>query len=229
MNGKWKIYTLLAGSLIFSACAGEPSKIIIEPDQPGGPGFQREDEGSILDHQNAARGEAVPEWVSRFLDRGNRGVEELEAYQDSYVFTGLSRGRNFKALGHWAEGFSAAQDFPRLAAARIEARLINAASLYPDDEYGEFFEALVKKAADAEYAGVVKESSFWILRRYQQDDGGDSPIRERYEFFALMSVSKREFQAQARALMADIRTDKPPTRDQAAAISRIKETFFDDF
>jgi hypothetical protein len=111
---------------------------------------------------------------------------------------------------------------------RIEARLINAASLYPDDEYGEFFEALVKKASDAEYTGVMKEDFFWILRQYQQDDEY-SPIRERYDFFVLMSVKKREFQTQAQALMADIKTDNSPTRDQTAAINRIKEAFFDDF
>jgi hypothetical protein len=206
----------------------EPPKIIIQPDQAEAAGLQREQEGAILSHQNTGRGEAVPEWVSRFLDRGSRGVEELEGYEDAYAFVGVSRGMNFKALGHWAEGFSATQDFPRLAALRIEARLINAASLYPDDEYGEFFEALVKKASDAEYTGVVKEASFWLLRQYQQDDE-DAPIRERYEFFVLMYIEKGEFQAQAQTLMADIRTKKPPTREQAAAINRIKETFFDDF
>jgi hypothetical protein len=229
MNFNGNIYTLLAGSLIFSACAGDLPKIIIKPDQPETAGFQQENEGPILDHRNAAQGEAIPEWVSRFLDRGSRGVEDLEVYRNSYVFVGVSRGVNFKALGHWAEGFSAAQDFPRLAARRMEARLTSAASLYPDDEYGEFFEALVKKASDAEYTGVTKENFFWILRRYQQNNGEDSPARERYDFFVLMSISKREFQAQAQALMADVKTGKPPTRDQAAAINRIKEDFFEDF
>ncbi|MDR2159916.1 MAG: hypothetical protein LBP23_07610 [Treponema sp.] len=228
MNSIWKTGMLLAGSLIFSACAGDLPKIIIPPDQTETAGLQREHEGAILSHQNTGRGSEVPEWVSRFLDRGSRGVEELEGYEDAYVFVGVSRGVNFKALGHWAEGFSAAQDFPRLAALRIEARLIKAASLYPDDEYGEFFEALVKKASDAEYAGAVKEASFWLLRRYQQDDE-DAPVREGYEFFVLMRIEKGEFQAQVEALMADTNTDKPPTREQAAAINRIKETFFDDF
>jgi hypothetical protein len=150
----------------------------------------------------------------------------MELYRDSYVFVGTNRGTNFRALGHWAEGFTAAQDFPRLAAIRIESRLLRAASLYPDDEYGEFFEALVKKAFDAVYTGAVKERTFWIKQRYGEEN---SSIREEYEFFVLVTIGKSEFQAQVRAILAEITTAKPPTRDQAAAINRIKETFFEDF
>jgi hypothetical protein len=217
----------LAAALFFSACAGEPPKIIIKPESPREavpPGA----EGRILDHQNAAQGE-MPEWVSRYLAGGNRGVEEMEPYRNFWVFVGTNRGTNFTALSHWAGGFTPAQDFPRLAALRIEARLIGAASLYPDDEYGEFFETLVKKASDAAYTGVIREDAFWILRQYHQSDEENSSLREQYEFFVLTAIEKNEFQFQARAIMADIKTAVSPTRDQAAAINRIKETFFEDF
>jgi hypothetical protein len=142
---------------------------------------------------------------------------------------GTNRGTNFKALGHWETGFTTVQDFPRLAALRIEARLTEAASLYPDDEYGDFFEILVKKASDAVYAGAVKEDSFWILGQYRQYGESGSPIQERYEFFVLTRIEKSDFQAQVRAIMADIKPPKPPTREQAAAINQITETFFEDF
>jgi hypothetical protein len=219
---------VLAGMLVFAACAGEPPKIIIRPELPGetAPSWEA---SHILDYQNAALGEALPEWVSRFLDQGSRGVEEMAAYQNSYVFVGTSRGTNFKALGHWEAGFTAAQDFPRLAALRIETRLTGAASLYPDDEYGDFFEMLVKKASDAVYTGAVKESSCWILRQYRQYGEEGSPVQERYEFFVLTRIEKSSFQTQVQALMADINPAKSPTRDQAAAINRIRETFFEDF
>jgi hypothetical protein len=221
-------FFLLSGVLLFFSCAGEPPKIIIQPENSGKTSPSRE-EYQILNYQGAEQGNRVPEWVSRYLAGGNRGVEGLELYQGSYVFVGTNRGTNFKALNHWAESFTVDQDFPRLAAVRIEARLIGAASLYPDDEYGEFFETLVKKAADAAYTGVIAESSFWILRQYRQSDGEHAPLRDQYDFFVLSSVEKSEFQAQALAIMADIKTTSPPTRDQAAAISRIRETFFADF
>ncbi|MDR1099920.1 MAG: hypothetical protein LBL28_05500 [Treponema sp.] len=222
-----KFFLVSLGVLIFSACAGEPSKIIFRPESSGTlPGFRSWGRGRIQDYQDAALGGIIPEWLSRFLLQGNLGVEEMEIYRNSYVFVGINQGTNFKALGHWTEGFTAAQDFPRLAAVRIEERLLGAASLYPDDEYGEFFEALVKNSSDAVYTGAIKESSFWILRQYGENA---ALAGERYDFFVLVTIAKSEFQAQVHAIMDGIRTNVPPTRDQAAAINRIKETFFDLF
>ncbi|MDR1277429.1 MAG: hypothetical protein LBK02_01615 [Treponema sp.] len=222
-----KFFLVALGVLIFSVCTGEPPKIIFQPESSGSlPGFQPWNRGRIQDHQDAALGRIIPEWLSGFLLQGSRGLEEMEIYRNSYVFVGINQGTNFKALGHWAEGFTAAQDFPRLAAVRIEERLLGAAALYPDDEYGEFFETLVKKSSDAVYTGAVKEDSFWILRRYDEDAAS---VGERYEFFVLVTIAKSEFQAQVHAIMEDIHTSVPPTRDQAAAINRIKETFFDLF
>jgi hypothetical protein len=227
MNFTLKTFTLLAGSLIVSACAGEPPKIIIRPEDQETSYNQRETERyELINHQDGAAGKDIPPWVRLFLDQGTGAVEALEAFENRYVFIGTNRGSNFKALTHWAEGFTAAQDFPRLAAVRIEQRLTRAASLYPDDEYGEFFETLVKNASDAEYAGAVKEASFWVFRRLYEDP---LPGREQYDFFVLVTIEKDLFQAQARELLNNVTTTVPPSRDQAAAINRVKETFFEDF
>jgi hypothetical protein len=221
-----RAFFFLTGALVFFSCVGEPPKIIIKPGASGTSPPPRE-EYQFLNYQGAETGGEIPEWVSRYLEGGSRNVERMEFYRDSWVFVGNNRGTNFKALGHWAEGFTAAQDFPRLAAVRIEERLLGAASLYPDDEYGEFFEALVKKASDAVYTGAIKESVFWVLRR--QDNEETASARERYDFFVLVTIAKSEFQAQVHAIMEGIHTNVPPTRDQTAAINRIKETFFDLF
>lgn len=215
----------LAGMTVFFACLGEPAKIIIRP-EPIGPSELPREKQVILDHQNAAMGREIPEWLTRFLDQGNRGVETLEYYGDSYAFVAENWGTNFKALGHWSEGFTTAQDFPRLAAVRIEDRLLRTASLYPDDEYGEFFEILVKKASDMVYTGAVKEDTFWVKQRYSKEN---SPDRERYVFFVLVTVKKSELQAQIQGLLAETKPINPPAREQAAAINRLKETFFEGF
>jgi hypothetical protein len=220
-----KALIFLAVTAVFFACAGEVSKIIIKPEIAAPPDRPRE-ERTILDYQGAAEGREIPGWVLRFLDQGNPGVETLEAYRNSYVFVAAHWGMNFKALGHWIQGFTAAQDFPRLAAVRIEERLLRTASLYPDDEYGDFFAALVKKASDAVYTGTVKADSFWIKQLYAEED---APARERYVFFVLLTIDKSEFQNQVRALLADLSPLKPPSREQAAAINRLKETFFEGF
>jgi hypothetical protein len=216
---------LLAGMTVFFACTGEPPKIIIRPEPPG-PVSQPREGQVILDYQDSAGGGTVPAWVIRFLARSNQGVEELEYYEDSYVFVAANEGTNFKALGHWAQGFTVAQDFPRLAAVRIEERLLRTAVLYPDDEYGEFFETLVKKASDMVYTGAMKADTFWIKQTASE---GNSPGRERYVFFVLVTIDKTGFQTQIQALLAAIPSVTPPTREQAASINRLKETFFEDF
>jgi hypothetical protein len=220
-----RISLFLGGILLLTACAGEPPKIILRPGAAGEPVPVRE-QYEIIEHQNSPAGGPVPAWVRVYLNQGIRGVEGMEPYQDKYVFIGTNRGANFNALSHWAEAFTAAQDFPRLAAVRIEQRLIGAASLYPDDEYGEFFETLVKKASDTVYTGVVKEGSFWLLRKVHDEN---SPNREIYEFFVLLSTGKREFQTQVNEIMKDISPSPSATREQAAAVNRIRETFFGNF
>jgi hypothetical protein len=227
MKPFFRISGALLGFWLFFACAGEPPKIIIRPEDQEKPPDQRETEPyTLINHQDAAAGKDIPEWVDLFLEQGAGAVEGMEAFSGRYVFIGVNRGNNSKALAQWAEAFTAAQDFPRLAAVRIEQRLIRAASLYPDDEYGEFFETLVKNASDAAYSGAVKEADFWILRRLHEDS---SPRREQYDFFILVTIEKTLFQAQVRGMMNNMSPAVPPTRDQAAAVNRIRETFFEDF
>jgi hypothetical protein len=54
-------------------------------------------------------------------------------------------------------------------------------------------------------------------------------VEDRYEFFVLISVDKETLQKQIQEIMTNIKTKVPPTRDQAAAITKIKNTFFEGF
>jgi hypothetical protein len=153
----------------------------------------------------------------------------MDKYQDKYIFMGENSGSNFSALRQWAHYFSVEQDLPRLAATRIENRMIASASLYPDDEFGDFFEALVKSAADENYPGARKEESFWIKRlmgEAEPDQAENTPGGERYDFFVLISADKQDIQNRIRGIMEAAKTSRPPTRDQAAAINRLKQNFF---
>jgi hypothetical protein len=108
------------------------------------------------------------------------------------------------------------------------------AEMYPDDEYGDFFEAFIKAAIDTKFFGAQIEGSFWIKRRIQTETQNtaqeENPlIEERYDFLILISVSKAVMQNQIRGIMDSINTSVRPTREQAAAINRIKQTFFERF
>jgi hypothetical protein len=118
-------------------------------------------------------------------------------------------------LNKWAGNFTVIQDFPRLAGVRIEKRLNSTALLYPDDEYGEFYESFVKKAFSAEYADAVKEQSYWI-----------KTTAEVYEFYVFISMEKSKMQSIIRTMMSNTLAAVTPTRAQNAAINRLRQFFF---
>jgi hypothetical protein len=230
---------LIITAVLFTACVGQNSGIILRPEperkSPSQTGPQ--ETWQIIESQNGLPENGIPEWVSLYLSEGIPGVESLDRYNGKYVFIGENRGINLTALKQWSKGFSAEQDFPRLLAQRVENRLTASASLYPDDEYGEYFERLIKLVSDAEYP-AAKEEHFWIKRIRIPDaveddpdstgDQADSPT-ERYEFFILLDIDKDSLQNQIRQITAGLKTDRPPTREQAAAINRVQSSFFTGF
>jgi len=211
------------------ACISQENKIIFQPED-------REPQQElklwvITESKNSAAGEAVPDWVNLYLAGNISELETMTAYRDKYIFVGENRGTNTVALRQWASSFAPEQDLARLVAARIEKLMISAAVLYPDDEYGEFFETFIKAAIDIEYYGTQVEDSHWIKRRSIPDyTREENPVsEERYEYLILISVNKTMMQTQIRLLMDNIKTTVPPTREQASSIHRIKQTFFERF
>jgi hypothetical protein len=232
--------SVLLIAVLFTACIGQRNGIILRP-EPGQEGASQtgpQEIWQIIETQNGLPENGIPEWVSLYLNEGIPKVEALDQYNGKYVFIGENRGINLTALKQWSKGFSAAQDFPRLLAQRVENRLTASASLYPDDEYGEYFEKLMKQVSDAEYP-AVKEEHFWIKRMrifdaVVEDDPDalserDDYLTERYEFFILLDIDKNSLQNQIRQITSGIKTDRPPTREQAAAINRVQSAFFTGF
>jgi len=217
---------------IFASCAGGPGKQ-----------FQASMENSqtaaapgpyvIIDYKNKAAGGTIPEWVNRWLRGGSSGVETLVAYRDRYAFVARSEGNNFNALSQWNEGFSPDLDFPRLAAARIEDRFTSPLS-FPDNDYGSFFEALIRAASDASWTGAEREDDFWIYRKFLSpgttgDDQNPQASNESWEFMILLTIDKSLFASQLDAVFKDIKPSPLPSKSQIAAANRVKDRFYDGF
>jgi hypothetical protein len=181
---------------------------------------------AIIDYKNKTGGEAIPEWVNLYLNSGLRGVETLKAYEDSYVFVHKNEGNNFNALLLWKDNFSAELDFPRLAASRIEARF-SAGVSYPDEEYGLFYESLIRAASDASWTGAVMVDDFWIRIKYLANETEDE--QENWEFLVLVTMEKTRFSSQMEKVFENINPIPPPNANQIAAANRVKENFFEGF
>jgi len=192
----------------------------------------------LIASQNGSPEEGIPEWLSLYMDTGISGVESLSQYSDKHILIGENRGTNLIALKQWANAFSEMRDFPGLLVQRVERRLVSSASLYPDDEYGDFFVNMIRQVSDGEYPGVVKDQIFWIKQKrlpLDEEDGYDPVeiqsnfISERYKIFVLLAIDKEVLQRNIQQLMDGIITPRSTTREQNAAINRIRATFFEGF
>ena len=236
-----KRYTLvlIAITFILAACAGQRDRILFIPTPEQDEQEQTDpfDLWQILESQSGPADAEIPQWVRFYYNDRSRGIESLEQYSSDYIFAGENRGSSFNALNQWANGFTPRHDLPRLIAARVERRLLSSASLYPDDEYGQFFETLIRTVSDSEFPGAVKGETFWILRSVViqdeenviDDDSSREEIMERYEFLVTISINRHVLQEQLREIMSGIRTTVPPTREQAVRINRIQQIFFEGF
>ena len=227
---KIKIYLvflfLITG--IFSSCAWRtPTFYIPVPD------FSVYDPQNIIDTENITgtmnSDGSMPDWLLAFIENGISEVEDLAAYKDKYVFIGVNRGTNFPAMTRWAVNFSAAQDLALLAAERIERRMILNASFYPDNEYGRFFDTMIISASNNEYRGALKEDTYWYKTSPYNPIETNGSSQEIYYYFVLITIEKEIFQVIINNMMEHSQSVSTATVSQAAAISRLRQNFFEGF
>ena len=214
--------------VLLTSCTTERSRsrFVLTPPDEAPETLQEQRAFSITDHKNNSLGLGIPEWADRFLEGGANGLRAIEANMDSYMFIARSSGNNFNALNLWKDGFYAELDFPRLAGARIEARF-SAGIHFPDEEYGAFYEALIRAVSDARWTGMIKEDDFWIQRSFLTDE--EEPEREDWDFLILVSIGKTSFISQLNSIFQRISPSRPSTERQALAFNRVVERFFEGF
>jgi hypothetical protein len=182
----------------------------------------------VTDHENKAENQDMPEWVNRYTDEGISGLENMPEYNGSYIFIGKQQGNNLDSLGLWANGFSIERDFSRLVSARIQARFIKSSTGNPAEEFGRYFENVIKNISDTIFTGAQQGGSFWMKKRIFGDDGL-TPEGETYECLVLVSIKKDILERQINIILRTTRPEMPPTKEQASASSRLRINFFDGF
>lgn len=217
---------LAAVALTAIGCAGKPKPAPAPAPAPAAPA-RPAPKYEVLDHKSMGLGD-IPEWVMVYINEGVTGVEALSRYKDKFVFIGEDSGTNLNALRQWSTGFTVAQDLSRLVSTRVQAKFAGAAAGSPDDEYGRYFENVVKSASDATYSGARKETDFWILKRYFKEDG-KTVDREVYDYYVLVSIDQATLKRQIDAVLNGVKPDRPLSREQQTAVDRVKESFYEGF
>ena len=228
---KRTLLSLILVPVLLASCSSAPEKRPVNPLEtawtPQSPELY-----FTTDYKGRASGVSIPDWVNSLREAGISGIESMNKYNDKFVFLSRNEGSNFNALAQWANGFSAKLDFPRLAAARIEARFLNNI-IFPEDEYGTFYEALVRAASDMSWSGAAIEDSFWSRRVFvpEENENSETTVQaeEKWEFLILVSMEKTLFASQLDTLFRSIKPVPQPKRDQTAAANRVKERFYEGF
>jgi hypothetical protein len=222
------LFCAIAAVLAFSACSSKPKVTEDDAPAPAPQYVERTETYVVVDHKTKAVGQDVPEWVTRYIGGGLSSVEAMPEYNNKYIFIGEDSGTNLNALRQWSSGFTVAQDLSRMISMRVQDRFAGAAAGSPDDTYGRYFENVVKSSSDASYTGARKETDFWLQKRYFNADGR-TVNREVYEYYILVSIDKALLEQQINKVLNDVPADVPPTREQATAIDRVKEAFYEGF
>jgi len=222
-------FAILPAALIFISCVGQ-NNTAFTPD----PDFTVYnvsenfiEKNNIIETRDGAGISNIPIWLLAYIDGGVEAVEKLDAYKEKYIFIAVNEGENITVLNKWIENFSETLDFPIIAASRIDKRIISSATLYPDNEYGRFYETMIKYAYGAEYIGAAKEDSYWIKVWYERDNTWE--YAESYKFFILITINKTSLQPLIRGMMMRAASIVTVTNAQNSAIDRLRQTFFEGF
>ena len=239
MKIKYSLIGLILNTVIFISCAVQGNIVFVPiPDESFF--YTRRNLGielnDIIQTKSGTDVRFIPQWLHSYINGGIEAVESINSDNDKYFFVGSNRGGNFAVLNIWSDFFSVKQDISPLVAVRIENRMIYMASLYPDDEYGLFFERLMKNVYNSAFPDAVKEDTYWI--KVRNDNGNNSEL---YMFFILASMDRLKLQAVITEMMDKTVIDvAPPGRRsrrgfsefasaQAAAVNNLRQTFFEGF
>jgi hypothetical protein len=227
MKTVFPLFLAMNGMVLLFSCRVLPPEAPVA-DAPAQMYTRDEAPYQIIEHMAGASKEALPDWAARYIADGISGVESLPRYANRYVFIGVNSGDNFIALNQWAAGFTIEQDFPQLVSLRVLSRFIGNGQGNPDRDFGRYFESAVRTAADTLYSDARREADFWLLKHYEnEDDAAASPGI--YEFYVLVSIAKDQLQSQLNQVLLTAAEGITLTREQASAVSRFREIFYEGF
>jgi len=237
------LHVTLLLPFLLTACLGQTPQRIIVPRDPVATlqdGVDSLEVWQIIESQGGTGETGLPQWVRHFFAGEIGMIESMERFDGRYVFIGRNQGSNLGALRQWAQNFCPQQDLAGLIVHRVERRMILGATLYPGDEYGDYFTGLIRTVSNWEYQGAVIEETFWVRRKLTYIEEYDPEeleywevpeerVAERFEYLVLISIDRDTLQDDIFTIMANVRTRVPPTRAQTAAINNIRQAFFEGF
>ena len=205
--------------MVFAGCesTAEPAPAEPEQEETVEPSVRRPD---MLDHQNFAFGDPVPQWVRDDVS----DLEQLEEYDGLYLFKFEGpRAQSLMGAQAWVDQFVAANQIASSIQTRIESRFTGA--LVGDVDMVEtYMEQVVDTFTEANVTGYIKLRDYWVQRRYYTPEG--EVDEDAYSYYVLYGMDRDVLNTQIeRALeAADLDAE---TEEEATARDRVRQAIAD--
>ncbi len=181
----------------------------------------------ILDHKGASLGKTtLPQWIDAYMDFGARGVEKLADFAEEYCFVAEYQATNLNAGQAWLDGFEVPQVIARQLQSRVESLFVGAAVGAPEDDYGTYFENVVKTTTDVSFSGAKKIQDYWVLVRTYDPDIKNT-YEDAYHLYVLYTMPKSLLDKQIANEIEKAMDDGEMTEAQKSAFDNVKKILAD--
>jgi hypothetical protein len=203
--------------VLFAACSSAPEPVPEEEpeEEVPAPILKRPD---ILDHKNYKWGRDVPDWVT--MDAVE--VEQLEKYEDSYVFKFESpRAQSLQGAELWTKNFTAASQIAQIVQNRVQTKFAGAAA-GDIDMLETYMEQVVQSFSDAQFSGYTPEDDYWVQMRYYDEEG--EVDEEAYTYVVIYTIEKDVLDEMVQNALENA-GEEPDTEEEKSARDRVQEAF----
>lgn len=213
---------VLTVCLLFAGCASSAPAPAPEP-EPEPIELPSRVKTEVLDHKGASLGKsALPEWIDAYIDFGAAGVEELAKFQDQYCFIAEYHAENLDAGLAWVKGFEVPQLIARQIQLKVESIFVGAAVGAPEDDYGTYFENVVKSTTDVSFSGAKLVQDYWVLVRTYDPDIKNT-YSDAYQIYVLYTMPKAMLDKQLNNEIDKAMDDGEMSESQKEAFKNVKK------
>ncbi|MCR4940972.1 MAG: hypothetical protein K5930_12835 [Treponemataceae bacterium] len=206
------LVAVLVVCLLFASCTSDP-----EPKD-----LSSKVKTEILEHKGTALGvNTLPVWVESYVSLGTKGLEKLSDFTEEYCFVAEMAAANLNAAQAWLNGFEMPQLIAREISSRVESLFVGAAVGAPEDDYGTYFENVVKTTTDVSFTGAKKVSDWWSLIRVYDPDIKNS-FKDEYRVYVLYTIPRSLLDRQLANEIDKLENETDMTEAQKSAFENVK-------
>ncbi len=206
---------ILASVVMFIGCASTPDEAVAKE-------LEGTVKSEVLEHKGSALGlNELPIWVETYILEGITGLEDMSDFATDYCFVAETTSENLNAAQAWVEGFDMPQTIARNVSTRVEGTFSGAETGGAGDDYGTYFENVVKTMTETEFSGAKKENDWWVLtRRYDVD--AKAKYVDEYRAFVLYTIPRDLLDQQVLSVIERIEEENTLSVTETETSDRVK-------